>query len=209
MESAKPGLSFRETMEGPFALGETDPRAGKKKGEKDATELAMHASITIRDIAAFADDPNHLGELNGSIDFTPFGEAMPATHGVFNLFHPTDNPDMKYMIYELGFMHEGQAYYVAGRKEVHDDPGFDLWGDTTTLFTRLHKGTDTSGEVIGAGVLTLGVKALAKLVASMQATGTDAATEKAKVYAKFGSFFLGELWDSYKRFAGGDDDDDA
>ena len=205
MESTKPGISFRETMEGPFALGETDPKAGKKKGKKDDTDLAMHASINIRDIAAFADNATHVGEIDGTIDFTPFGEALPATHGVFNLFWDADIPDMKYMIYELGFEHEGQAYYVAGKKEVHDDPGFDLWGDTTTLFTQLHKGPDTSGEVVGAGVLRLSVAGLGKLVSTMRATSTDSATAKAKVYAKFGSFFLGELWDSYKHFASGDD----
>ena len=43
------------------------------------------------------------------------------------------------------------------RSYYDDDPGFDLWADTTTLFTRLHKGTDATGPVIGSGVLTLGV----------------------------------------------------
>ena len=205
MESSKPGISFRETMAGPFALGETDPKAGKKKGRKEGTELAMHASINIRDIAAFADDPNHLGEIDGNIDFTPFGEALPATHGVFNLFSPTDDPDMKYMVYELGFEHEGQVYYLAGKKEVHDDPGFDLWSDTTTLFTTLHKGNDKAGEVVGAGVLSLGVKDLMKLVSTMRATNADSAADKAKAYARFGAFFLGDLWDSYKRFVKNDE----
>ncbi len=205
MESTNPGMSFRETMAGFFALDETDPASGKDKGKADKTTLAMHASINIRDLAAFIADPNHLGEINGSIDFAPLGKAIPATHGVFNLFSPTDNPAMKYMVYELGFEHEGQTYYLAGRKEVHDDPGFDFWADTTTLFTKLHKGTDTSGPVVGAGVLTLGVTDLAKLASTFKATNTDSATAAAKTIAKFGSFFLGELWDSYARFASAED----
>jgi hypothetical protein len=36
--------------------------------------------------------------------------------GVFNLFSPADEPDIKYMIYELAFEHEGQAYYLTGRR---------------------------------------------------------------------------------------------
>jgi len=204
METTNPGISFRETMAGPFALGETDPRAGQEKGKREKTHLAMHASINIRDLDAFVADPNHLGEIHGSIDFTPFGEGIPASHGVFNLFWPADPPDMKYMIYELGFEHEGESYYVAGKKEVHDDPGFDLWADTTTLFTRLHKGTDATGPIVGAGVLTLGVDDLIRLIATCQATSTEATTKAAGTVLKFGRFFLGELWDTYAQLAGRD-----
>ncbi len=52
---------------------------------------------------------------------------------------------------ELGFAHDGKSYYLAGRKEVRNEPGFDLWKDTTTLFTRLHTGRDAAGPVIGGG----------------------------------------------------------
>ena len=58
------------------------------------------------------------------------------------------------MIYELAFERKGQDYYLAGRKEVQDDPGFDLWKDTT-LLTQLHRGVDKTGPVIGAGFVTL------------------------------------------------------
>ncbi len=58
---------------------------------------------------------------------------------------PTDDPKLKLMVYELGFEHGGEDYYLAGKKEVKDDPGFDLWSDTTTRYTKLHKGTDKSG----------------------------------------------------------------
>ena len=200
MDDAPLGITFSETMSGGFALGTTDPKAGNQKGKREGTEMAMHATISVRDLEGFTRDPKHLGELHGSIDFTPFGQGLPASTGVFNLFSPTDNPAMKYMVYELGIEHEGQAYYVAGRKEVHDDPGFDLWSDTTTLFTKLHKGTDADGEVVGAGVLSLGVTDLIKLVSTMRATGAGSPAAKAAAYAKFGQFFMAELWDSYARF---------
>lgn len=200
MDEAKLGIIFRETMSGGFALGATDPKAGNKKGKREGTELAMHANINVRDLDGFTRDPKHLGEIHGSIDFTPFGQGLPASTGVFNLFSPTDNPAMKYMVYELGFEYEGQAYYVAGHKEVHDDPGFDLWSDTTTLFTKLHQGTSADGEVVGAGVLSLGVRDLMKLVSTMRATGAGSPAAKAAAYAKFGHFFMTDLWDSYARF---------
>ncbi len=205
MKSSAPGISFRETMAGGFALGETDPEAGARKGEAEGTELAMHASINIRDLDRFIANPAHAGEIIGSIDFPPFGIGIPATHGVFKLFSPSDAPETKYMVYELGFEHGGEAYYLAGRKVVRDDPGFDLLSDTTTLFTVLHRGRDTSGEIAGAGVLTLGVAELSRLVSTMKATSASSTGESAKTVLKFGKFFLGELWDSYARLAGDDD----
>jgi len=197
MNEAKTGLTFRETMTGGFALGETDPRKGHEVGEEQGHELAMHATVTLRDLERFLDDPEHPGDLDGTIDFPPWGENIPALTGVFNLFFPTDQPKLKLMVYELGFQHQGKDYYLAGRKEVRDDPGFDLWKDTTTLFTQLHEGTDKSGPVVGAGILSLGVTDLIKLLSTVRIPHAASATEKAKAVAKFGRFFLGELWDSY------------
>jgi len=207
MNSSTPGISFRETMAGFFALDATDPDAGAATGKARDTELAMHASINIRDLDSFIADPEHLGDIAGSIDFLPLGTGMPASHGVFNLFSPADDPDTKYMIYELGFEHDGLQYYLAGRKTVRDDPGFDMLSDTTTLHTTMHRGQDNTGEVIGAGVLKLGVAELARLVPTITATNTSSSAESAKTVLKFGKFFLGELWDSYARLAGGDDQD--
>jgi len=105
------------------------------------------------------------------------------------------------MVYELAFEHEGEDYYLAGKKEVKDDPGFDLWSDTTTLFTKLHKGTDTTGPVVGAGVLSLGVTQLAKLVTTLTVTNASSAKETAETLMDFGKFFMGNLWDTYARMA--------
>ncbi len=197
MNDRRPGITFSETMAGGFALGETETRAGKEKGERTGSELAMHATVIIDDLDRFVDDPDHTGSLEGSIDFTPFGAGMPATGpGAFNLFYPED-AKLKLMVYELPIEHEGQSYYVAGKKEVHDDAGLDLWRDTTTLFTRMHKGVDKSGPVVGAGILRIGVKGLIDLVSAMRVTGTESKKEQAAAVAKFGRFFLGELWDTY------------
>ena len=204
MNSSTPGVSFQETMAGYFSLDETEPKAGAETGKVQGNELAMHASINIADIESFVADPKHKGEIDGSVDFAPLGEDMAATHGAFNLFSPTDQPDTKYMIYELGFEQGGEQYYLAGKKTVRDDPGFDMLSDTTTLDTVLYRGTDDTGEVIGAGVLKLGVTELARLVSTMRATNTDSATESAKAILKFGRFFMGELWDSYAGMAGDD-----
>jgi hypothetical protein len=195
MTTAAPGITFHETMKGGFALGETDPKQGAKAGAK--TKLAIHVTITVRDLDRFLSDPGRAGTLVGHVDFAPLGMGMPTGEGVFRLFSPGGDPRTKLMVYELPFEHAGQRYYLAGRKEVRDDPGFDLWSDTTTLFTRLHQGDDASGPVVGAGILSIGAVDFAKVLRSIRAIDTGSAAESARLIARFGQYFAGELWKSY------------
>jgi hypothetical protein len=176
-------------MSGPVALGETDPEAGAASSA--AAELAIHCEITIDDIDRFVADPEHTGSIGGTVDYALFGDGIPVTHGIFNLFSP-GGPGEKIMEYRLGFEHDGTAYFLAGRKHVHDDPGFDVWKDTTTLLTVLHEGSDESGPVAGAGVLSLGVAALARMMSTMRPHGGGL-----EPMVKFGRVFLGSLWEAY------------
>ena len=203
MANEAPGFTFREKMAGGFALGETDPQTGEKAGKSAGNVFTMHGTINIDDLERFMSDAGHAGSITGSIDFEPLGANLPSTKGVFNLFSPTDDPKMKYMVYELGFnASDGKPYYMAGRKEVKDAPLTDMWKATTTLYTQLHQGTDKSGPVVGAGVLTLGVADLLAMIPTMHATNTNSPEQAAETVAKFGKFFLGEIWDTYVEKAG-------
>lgn len=195
MTDAAPGLSFRETMSGPFTLGASDSKDGAASG---APTLAMHATVFIQDLDRFLTDQGHLGSLSGTLDYAPFGGPLSAHAGAFRLFSPADEPATKYMVYELAFLRDGEPYYLAGHKVVRQDPGFDLWKDTTTLYTRLHKGRDTSGEVVGAGILSLGVTDLVRLLGTVEVPNADL-THRLETLGKFGRFFLGELWDTYAK----------
>lgn len=215
-------LTFSETMRGPFALGVTDPVEGKRRGEQEGTSLALHADVRIDAFDRFVNEANHAGTLTGSVDFNaaPFAKDMTGSKGVFNLFKPggtttapkrkglfrrrskgEETVDLKHFVYELAFEHAGKPYYLAGRKDVRE--GGELWGDTTTLYTRLHEGSDASGKVIGAGVLTLGVNDLASLLGTVEVHNAGSEPERLAVLIRFGRLFLGELWDSYARFLPG------
>jgi hypothetical protein len=183
------GVTFRETMAGPVALGETDPATGA--ASPAAQELTIHCAIEIDDIDRFDADPEHTGSIAGSVVYEPFGGELSVTRGVFNLFSP-GGPREKIMGYSLAFDYDGKPYFLAGRKHVHDDPGFDMWKDTTTLYTVIHEGSDESGPVAGAGVLSLGVEALARMVSTMRPTGGGI-----EPMVKFGRLFLGSLWETY------------
>ncbi len=121
------GISFREVMSGGFVLGATDPADGEKRGRAEGSEMTMHGAIDIDDIDRFIAEADHPGTLTGTLDFTPFGDGLAAVPGgIFNLFSPTDDPKLKLMVYEMGFQHGGKSYYLAGQKDVRQDPIFDL-----------------------------------------------------------------------------------
>ncbi len=203
MKDPAPGIAFREKMEGWFSLDATDPDEGARKGKEEKTSLSMNAAIYIHDLRNFMKNTDRSGMMAGHVNFEPFDDYLPAKTGVFNLFveHKKQGPDTKWMIYEMEFEHDGKPYYLAGKKEVRDDPGFDLWEDTTTLKVQLHEGSDSSGPIAGAGVLKLSKKELIKLLRSMHAIAAESSAERFNLIANFGAFFIGELWDSYKGIA--------
>lgn len=197
MTAEKTGLQFKETMKGGFSLDATDPTDGLHKGQQAGTVLAMHATVGIAEMAGFIVDPEHTGTLIGTIDFPPLGMGIEAHSGVFNLFKPTEDPKLTLMVYELAFEHQGQSYYLAGRKEVRQGSIFKLWPETTTLYTQLHQGSDKSGPVIGAGTLSLGAVDLLKLLSTVTVTKADGFSSKVKTINAFTGFFARQLWATY------------
>lgn len=191
------GFTFREKMSGGFALGQTDPQAGASAGEAAGTTFTMHGTIEIPDLDAFLGASAHPGSLSGQVDFAPLGLNLQSTSGIFQLFSPTDDPSMKYMVYEMAFDASGKSYYMAGRKQVQQAPVTQAWQATTTLYTQLYEGANKQGAIAGAGILTLGTKDLMAMIPTMRATNAANAAEAAAAVARFGRFFLGELWDTY------------
>lgn len=195
---ARHGLSFDETMAGPFAMGLDDPVAAARAGRRTGWRCALHATVTIPDLDAFADDPSHQGDLCGEFELPGFRSRIPFTGGTFALFSPSPNPGESLMRYEAGFSHAGRRYYFAGRKQIRSDLlGLDLWPDTTTLYARLHDGVDADGPVLGAGVLRLGVTDLVRLVASSRAVHADGPADAGAAYLRFGRVFVAGLVDAY------------
>jgi hypothetical protein len=189
------GIRFREMMSGGFQLGTDDAIDGAKQGTQ--TPLSMHASIYIPDIDAFIADPQHRAPLAGHIDFAPFGRAIPAESGTFQLFAPTKDADTTWMVYDLGFRHNGKSYYLAGHKIVRVGAPWKLWPATTTLYTTLHEGTDATGPIVGAGVLRLGVGELVKLMRTLHASDADAPGDAGRAIGRFFGFFSRELLRTY------------
>ena len=188
MHTPTPGISFRETMEGDFVLG-----------QDSSARLAMHANVDIADLARFVSDPQHPGNICGHIDYPPLGYHLTSTQGVFQLFAPSGEAGLRWMVYEMGFQTQGKSYYLAGKKEVRVGSIFCLWRATTTLYTNLHEGNDTTGPVVGTGVLSLGVIDLLKLARTLEATHTTTLWQSCCTVARFFGFFANALWQTYVR----------
>ena len=195
MRDEKPGITFREQMEGGFSLGETDPQIGADKGAR--SPLTLHVAVTIHDLQSFMTAPEHAGVLNGHLSFASWGQNLPTKGGVFKIVSPPENPALTLAQYELGLELNGQEFYLAGKKEIRRGPISDLWKDLTTLFVRLHQGPDMTGAVVGTGILRVGVTDLAGMVSSMHVTNARSMTERAQALVEFGRFYLGELWETY------------
>ncbi|MEH1938112.1 MAG: patatin-like phospholipase family protein [Nostoc sp.] len=198
MQNNLPGMTFLERMAGGFVLDETDPIKGAAQGKADNSLLSIQLTINIHDLKRFLSDANFTASVTGCISFPAFGENIPIKSSVFNLFASTNNSQYKYIVYELAFEHSSQDYYLVGNKELHDDLGFDMWKDITTVYVCLYQGTDRQSPIIGSGILTLDVGEIGKLVSGLQITNVKSLTEKATLLAEFGRFFWGNIWETYQ-----------
>jgi hypothetical protein len=95
----------------------------------------------------------------------------------------------------------GRRMTLTGVKEVRDDPGFDLWRDTTTLYTRILEGHVTEGNDAGAtigasGIITIHMLDFLRQLTTFRVTGPTL-SDRTSAMTRFGRLFLGKLWDVY------------
>ena len=78
------------------------------------------------------------------------------------------------MTYSFSFTgKDGTDYSLYGYKVIYDDPGMDVWGDMTKLFTRLYRGKKTEGAPVGSGILRFKLFDLPSMLSSFEVTNTD------------------------------------
>ena len=120
--------------------------------------------------------------------------------GKFQLFpESTEIIDAREMIYDMVLTSkEGKIYYFYGKKIIKDDEFFETGlEDTTTLFTKIYEGSNSNGLLLAKGVLKIKFFDFMKQLNTVEIINTDSTMEKLKWQAKFGNFFMKELWDTY------------
>jgi hypothetical protein len=189
-------VRFTEEMLGDVTFGEEDFQRGAVAERDGAAALKFHLTIVVDDIERFADDPRRRAGAHGYIVCDALGGKLPVEQGIFNLFVDTE-PGVKRMLYRLFFRDgTGRPLTLSGHKLVKDDAGFDVWKDTTTLFTRVLRGhVDEEGEagaeIVASGVLRIRVRDFARQLTTFRGG--------AGALLKFGLIFLGQLAEAYLR----------
>jgi cholesterol oxidase len=198
-------VSFTEEMKGFVALGESDFENGYRAGKDSRTALMFHLTITADDIDAFIADDERECVAVGFVRCAALGGELPVQRGAFNLLVDEDaDPRRKRMLYRLHFVDgSGRPLTLTGFKVVEDDPGFDLWRDTTTLYTRLLRGhvsasEDRQAEPVAAGIIHIHGLDFGKQLTTFR----SAPPGRLDALGRFGALFAGDLWKVYGPPAG-------
>jgi hypothetical protein len=196
-------VRFTEDMLGHVTFGEEDFARGAVSGRDGAVPLMFRLTIVVDDIERFAADPRLSAGAVGYVECDALGGRLPVEHGDFNLFVDTE-PGVKRMLYRLFFRDgTGHPLTLTGFKLVKDDAGFDVWKDTTTLFTRVLRGhvreaDEASAELVASGVLRIRVRDFARQLTTFRAGGPGLGAQLGALL-KFGVIFLGQLAEAYLR----------
>lgn len=187
-------LNVNEWMKGYVGFGAADSASGFKQGIAEATYLEYEIRIAIDDIDRFVAEPAHEAHLTGSVSCDRLGGACPILAGsTFNMFVDGADPKTKYMKYRMAFeTHDGRVFTLVGQKTLHDDQGFDLWSDITTLDVEL---LDTAGAVVARGILH--VQSLDNIRAAMSFRCPAGILHLPNAVRKFCAFYGRSLWDVY------------
>ncbi|HEX8282310.1 MAG TPA: patatin-like phospholipase family protein [Pyrinomonadaceae bacterium] len=208
-------VSFTEEMKGFMTFGETDFERGARLGKESGTSVMFHLTITVDGVNRFVTDPDHdTGDVKGYVESEALGGRREVEGARFNLLVDDADPARKRMFYRLFFRDgEGAPLTLSGFKDVKDDPGFDVWKDTTTLYTRILKGHVSEAEeeaarqnptryetemVVASGVIIIHFFDFLRQLTTFRAEGPTL-SDRAAAMARFGALFMGKLWDVYAR----------
>lgn len=200
-EPPRRGIRFTETMKGYFSTGEKeDFERGAEQGERDQSPFQFILTIISADLEAFLKEPEHKARMVGTV-VAPALSQQPLTvrEGKFNLLTiDPDRANTRNMIYRMRLTAEGgKTYHFHGIKIIHDDPGFDLWADTTTLFITVRDGESEEAPVLGKGILKIPPEDFATQMTTLRVTHANSAAERLKGVAEFGRYFARSLYDTY------------
>lgn len=199
----KQGVQFLEEMKGWLSFDEQDFNQSKWRGRVNGTSAKLRLTIKIRDLDCFLANRDELAAAEGWFECDELGGRFAVETGSFQLF--AREPDSRHlrMRYRLFLRDQvGRALTLIGFKLVEDDPNYDSWRDTNTLFARVFKGHRDEGdepeqELVATGILGLGTVAFLRELASFRGQG-GSRLDRARAVGRFNRFFLRELVRAYR-----------
>src|SRR5262245_1339541 len=195
-------FQFTEDMRGFVAVGQTNFEDGYKAGQAAGTPLMFHLTLKTEDLDRFLSVSEHQAQALGHVEGSVVGGRCPVEKGWFNLFVDTADKHHKRMVYRLFFRDAaGNKRTLIGHKEVQGQPGFDVWQQTTTLYTNILEGylqeaDEATATSVAVGILHIGIGDFMKELTTVRAFAPTLG-ERVAAVSRFGQFFLGSLWDTY------------
>jgi cholesterol oxidase len=191
-------LEFTEKMRGRIGFGEADPSVRVRAPGPRRSPIMFRLTMEVMDVDRFVTDPMLEASARGYIRCEELGGQLPVERGIFNLFVDSGDGRERRMLYRLQFRDgAGNPLTLTGHKEVRNDPGFDLWSDTTTLYVRLLRGhvdagADEDVEVVAAGIMRIRLLEFLRLLTTFRARGPHLRA-RARALTSFAVLFLGHL----------------
>ncbi|NDJ23211.1 hypothetical protein GS682_16525 [Nostoc sp. B(2019)] len=197
----KVGIQFTETMRGYFSKAvQNDYQRAAQQGKQSGSQFEFTVTVSSDDLDRMLTDESHKAKIVGSVIAPAISpEPLSVTDGEFNLFIvDPDSVNTRRMVYRMKMTsEEGKVYYFDGFKVVHNDPGFDIWADTTTLYITVHDGESLNSPVLGQGILKILPADFLHQMTTLQVTNATSLTQQVEETARFGSFFAGVLFNVY------------
>lgn len=200
--SKKIGLQFTETMRGYFSTAVTngDYELAAAQGKQHNSPFEFTLTVNSDDLDTMLTDESHKAKIYGTVT-APILSPTPlkVTDGEFNLFIiDPDNVNTRRMVYRMTMTaQDGKVYYFDGFKVIHNDSGFDIWSDTTTLYITVYEGDSPNSPILGQGILKILPADFLHQLTTMQVTNTTNVKQQLEELARFGSFFAGVLFNIY------------
>ena len=172
-------------------------------------EATMAIDVSFDDVEEWIRDRGHLGRVAGGSLSCDGLTSGPATvlGGSFQILVPANGEysdalhlRMRYDL-DLRLDGSGELATLHGFKLVENDPGFDAWSDTTTLFTRIFRGAGVPEDadeslLLAIGVLHIDLGSFARQMLSFTGKGGSLA-DRAKAIARYQAYFAGRVVRAY------------
>lgn len=212
------GLEFTEKMRGHVTTRVKDARStyeatadkiknrdweekfdvAEAAGKQEGSALIFRLTIIADDLRKFIGDVGHQARVEGYVDSKLFGTRRLVEDGHFNLFVTDDAQHTKRMAYVLKFTDEtGRKLTLDGFKFINDDRGFDVWEDTTTLFTSIREGWEPGGAVVAEGIIHVHAADFMKQLSTFRLRNAANTAEDAGLWVRFSEFFFGNIVSTY------------
>ncbi|MEE4207647.1 MAG: GMC family oxidoreductase N-terminal domain-containing protein, partial [Parvularcula sp.] len=176
-DAMSPGMAFTETMEGhisatgchhrPYSQAERirdDYANGAAWGKSEGNTCGFKLTATTDNIHRMVEDREHRSHITGDVLVSAISpNPLPVREGTFRLLvADPDKAESWKMLYDMVLEGPEGPIHFHGFKTLEQrgigKHASDPWTDLTTLFVTLRRGDDASGELIGRGVLKLGIE---------------------------------------------------